>query len=115
MIGLLKAAVRFDGTGGRSFRAYARTYANSEIIHYLLDLGFANKVPPSWRDLNASGQKLLREGVTPQVAPETLGISTNRWCEIAEACSITVVVALQLGILKDTTAADLPRIDDNSP
>ena len=34
VIGLLKAAARFDGTGGRSFRPYARTYANSEITHY---------------------------------------------------------------------------------
>ena len=60
MIGLLKAAARFDGTGGRAFRPYARTYANGEITHFLRDHGFAIKVPPSWRDLYASGQKLLR-------------------------------------------------------
>ena len=47
VIGLLKAAARFDGTGGRSFRPYARTYANGEITHYLRDHGFAIKVPPT--------------------------------------------------------------------
>ena len=94
VIGLLKAAARFDGTGGRSFRPYARTYANGEITHYLRDHGFAIKVPPSWRDTFASGQKLLREGLPPHAIPERLGITAERWREIQEACSITVI-ALQ--------------------
>ena len=94
VIGLLKAAARFDGTGGRSFRPYARTYANGEITHYLRDHGFAIKVPPSWRDLYASGQKLLREGLPPHVLPERLGITAERWREIQDACSVTVI-ALQ--------------------
>ncbi len=91
VIGLLKAAARFDGTGGRSFRPYARTYANGEITHYLRDHGFAIKVPPSWRDLYASGQKLLREGLPPRAVPERLRITDERWREIQEACSITVI------------------------
>lgn len=66
MIGLLKAAARFDGTGGRSFRPYARTYANGKITHYLRDHGFAIKLPPFWRDTFASGQKLLRECLPPR-------------------------------------------------
>ena len=94
VIGLLKAAARFDGSGGRSFRPYARTYANGEITHYLRDHGFAIKVPPSWRDLYASGQKLLREGLPPHAVSERLGITTDRWREIQDACSITVI-ALQ--------------------
>jgi RNA polymerase sigma-B factor len=39
MIGLLKAALRFDGSGGRQFRPYGRTFANGEITHYLRDHG----------------------------------------------------------------------------
>ena len=39
MIGLLKAALRFDGKGGRQFRPYGRTFANGEITHYLRDHG----------------------------------------------------------------------------
>ena len=91
VIGLLKAAARFDGTGGRSFRPYARTYANGEITHYLRDHGFAIKVPPSWRDLFASGQKLLREGCPPAELPERLGVAPERWAEISGACSVRVV------------------------
>ena len=94
VIGLLKAAARFDGTGGRSFRPYARSYANGEITHYLRDHGFAIKVPPSWRDTYASGQKLLRESLPPHAVQQRLGISAERWREIQEACSITVI-ALQ--------------------
>ena len=94
VIGMLKAAARFDGTGGRSFRPFARTYANGEITHYLGDHGFAIKVPTSWRDLYASGQRLLREGLPPHAVPERLGITAERWRENLEACSITVI-ALQ--------------------
>jgi DNA-directed RNA polymerase specialized sigma subunit len=97
VIGLIKAAARFNGTGGRPFRPYARTYANGEITHYLRDHGFAIKVPPSWRDLYASGQKLLREGLPPHAVPQRLGITTERWREIQDACSITVI-ALQADI-----------------
>jgi len=95
IIGLLKAAERYTPTGGRPFRPYARTYANGEIIHYLRDSGFAIKVPPTWRDLFASGQKLLRQGVPPGLVPERLGISGKRWVEIQEACSVTVVALTQ--------------------
>ena len=91
VIGLLKAAARFDGTGGRSFRPYARTYANGEITHYLRDHGFAIKVPPSWRDLYASGQKLLRQGCPPAELAERIGVTSERWAEISAACSVRVV------------------------
>ncbi len=91
VIGLLKAAARFDGTGGRSFRPYARTYAKGEITHYLRDHGFAIKVPPSWRDLYASSQKLLRQGCSPAQLPERLGVTPERWAEISAACRVRVV------------------------
>ena len=91
IIGLLKAAERYNPSGGRPFRPYARTYANGEIIHFLRDSGFAIKVPPTWRDLHASGQKLLRQGLSPGQLPQRLGITAERWQEIQEACTITVV------------------------
>ena len=94
LISLLKAGARFNGTGGRSFRPYARTYANGEITHDLRDHGFAIKVPPSWRDLYASGQKVLRERLPPHAVPERLGITAERWREIQDACSV-MVIALQ--------------------
>ena len=91
MIGLLKAALRFDGSGGRQFRPYGRTFANGEITHYLRDHGYAIKVPPTWRDLYASGQKLLRQGVEAAEVPGRLGIRAERWLEICGACSVRVV------------------------
>jgi RNA polymerase sigma-B factor len=91
MIGLLKAALRFDGSGGRQFRPYGRTFANGEITHYLRDHGYAIKVPPTWRDLYASGQKLLRQGVEAAEVPGQLGIRAERWREICLACSVRVV------------------------
>ena len=91
MIGLLKAALRFDGSGGRQFRPYGRTFANGEITHYLRDHGYAIKVPPTWRDLYASGQKLLRQGVDAAEVPGRLGIRAERWQEICGACSLRVV------------------------
>jgi DNA-directed RNA polymerase specialized sigma subunit len=94
VIGLLKAATRFDGSRRRSFRPFVRTYANGEITHYLRDHSFAIKVPPSWRDLYAFCQKLLREGLPPHAVPHRLGITVERWREIQGACSVTVI-ALQ--------------------
>ena len=94
MIGLLKAALRFDGSGGRQFRPYGRTFANGEITHYLRDHGYAIKVPPTWRDLYASGQKLLRQGVEAAEVPRRLGIRAERWQEICGACSVRVVALL---------------------
>lgn len=91
IIGLLKAAERFNPAGGRPFRPYARTYANGEIMHYLRDSGFAIKVPPTWRDQFASAQKLLRSGVSPAQIPARLGITAERWQEIQDACSLSVV------------------------
>ncbi len=91
MIGLLKAALRFDGSGGRQFRPYGRTFANGEITHYLRDHGYAIKVPPTWRDLFASGQKLLRQGVEAAEVPGRLGISPERWGDICLACRVRVV------------------------
>jgi hypothetical protein len=95
MIGILQAARRFSPERG-TFRPYARTYANGEVYHYLRDKGFLIKVPASWRELHARGQKLLRLGTTPEVLPERLGISRERWEEIMVACSQRVV-AIEAG------------------
>ena len=90
MLGILQAARRYSAERG-SFRPYARTYANGEVYHYLRDKGFLIKVPASWRELYARGQKLLRLGMAAAEIPQRLGISTERWKEIAGACSQRVV------------------------
>jgi len=90
MLGILQAARRFSPERG-SFRPYARTYANGEVYHYLRDKGFLIKVPASWRELHARGLKLMRLGMAAAEVPERLGVSSERWREIVEACGQRVV------------------------
>ena len=90
MLGILQAARRYSPERG-SFRPYARTYANGEVYHYLRDKGFLIKVPASWRELYARGQKLMRLGTAADEVTERLGVSAKRWREIVGACSQRVV------------------------
>jgi hypothetical protein len=90
MLGIIQAARRFSPERG-SFRPYARTYANGEVYHYLRDKGFLIKVPASWRELHARGQKLLRLGTAAGEVSERLGVSAERWREIVVGCSQRVV------------------------
>jgi hypothetical protein len=73
------------------FRPVARTYDNGEVYHYLCDKSFLIKVPASWRELHARGQKLLRLGTAAAEVAERLGVSAERWREIVVACSQRVV------------------------
>ena len=90
MIGLIKAARRYDPSRG-PFRPYGRTYANGEITHFLRDNGFLLKVPPTWRELHARGQRLLTSGVVVTEILERLEISREQWIQIVDACSVRVV------------------------
>jgi DNA-directed RNA polymerase sigma subunit (sigma70/sigma32) len=90
MIGLIKAARRYDPSRG-PFRPYGRTYANGEITHFLRDNGFLLKVPPTWRELHARGQRLLTSGVGVGEMLEQLGISREQWIQVVDACSVRVV------------------------
>ena len=90
MLGILQAARRYTPQRG-PFRPFARTYANGEVYHYLRDKGFLIKVPASWRELHARGQKLLRMGTAEVEVPEQLKISAELWREIALACRQRVV------------------------
>ena len=90
MIGLIKAARRYDPSRG-AFRPYGRTYANGEITHFLRDTGFLLKLPPTWREIHARGQRLLASGVGVGEMLERLEISREQWMQIVDACSVRVV------------------------
>jgi hypothetical protein len=90
MIGLIKAARRYDPSRG-PFRPYGRTYANGEITHFLRDNGFLLKVPPSWREIHARGQRLLTSGVGLTEMLGQIKISSAHWIQIVDACSVRVV------------------------
>jgi hypothetical protein len=61
------------------------------VYHYLRDKGFLIKVPASWRELYARGQKMIRLGAAAAEIPERLAVSSKRWREIVEACGQRVV------------------------
>lgn len=94
-IGLIKASRRYDSQrvnrSCSNFIAYARPFVNGEITHYLRDKGFLISVPGRWRELHARGQKLLRQGIAADQIPKQLGLTPERWAEIAAACSVRVV------------------------
>ena len=90
MLGIIQAARRYSPERG-AFRPYARTYANGEVYHYLRDKGFLIKVPASWRELYARGQKMLRLGTPAAEISDRLAVSAKRWREIVEACGQWVV------------------------
>ena len=90
MIGLIKAARRYDPSRG-PFWPYGRSYANGEITHFLRDNGFLLKVPPTWRELHARGQRLLTSGVGVGEMLKRLGIGRAQWIHIVDACSVRVV------------------------
>jgi DNA-directed RNA polymerase sigma subunit (sigma70/sigma32) len=90
MIGLIKAARRYDPSRG-PFRPYGRTYANGEITHFLRDNGFLLKVPPTWREIHARGQRLLTSGIGVEEMLERIRISRAQWIQIVDACSVRVV------------------------
>jgi len=90
IIGLIKAARRYDPSRG-PFRPYGRTYANGEITHFLRDNGFLLKVPPTWREIHARGQRLLTLGVGVGEMLERLEISREQWIQVVDACSVRVV------------------------
>ena len=90
MIGLIKAARRYEPSRG-PFRPYGRTYANGEITHFLRDNGFLLKVPPTWREIHARGQRLLSSGVGVGEMLGRIGISSEQWIQIVDACSVRVV------------------------
>jgi DNA-directed RNA polymerase specialized sigma subunit len=94
MLGILQASRRYSPQRG-SFRPYARSYAIGEVYHYLRDKGFLIKVPASWRELHARGQKLVRLGTLIEELPERMGVSRERWGEIVMACSQRVVAMHQ--------------------
>ena len=90
MIGLIKAARRYDPSRG-PFRPYGRTYANGEITHFLRDNGFLLKVPPTWREIHARGQRLLSSDVSLAATLTHLRITRQQWQTILEACSARIV------------------------
>jgi DNA-directed RNA polymerase specialized sigma subunit len=105
MLGIIQASRRYSPERGL-FRPYARTYANGEVYHYLRDKGFLIKVPASWRELYARGQKLIRLGAPAEEIPMLLAIDKEKWMSIASACSQVVISWNERELIAATDSAD---------
>jgi DNA-directed RNA polymerase specialized sigma subunit len=90
MLGIIQASRRYVPERG-PFRPFARNYANGEVYHFLRDKGFLIKVPASWRELYARGQKLARLGAPADQIPMLLAIDREKWMSITSACSQVVI------------------------
>ena len=63
----------------------------ARCMRFPVELERSDQCATTWRDLYASGQKLLRQGVEAAEVPRRLGIRAERWQEICGACSVRVV------------------------
>ena len=68
----------------------------ARCMRFPVELERSDQCATTWRDLYASGQKLLRQGVDAAEVPGRLGIGVERWLEICGACSVRVV-AFEIG------------------
>jgi RNA polymerase sigma-B factor len=96
-IGLLKAIERFDPRKGAAFSSFAVPYIRGEILHYLRDHWSLLKIPRRWLETFEQVERIQRKfaanGRTleaPLIAA-ALGISAERWSEIATAFQIKSV------------------------
>ena len=90
MMGVIQASRRYLPERG-GFRAFARTYANGEVYHYLRDKGFLLKVPASWREAYSRGGRLLRDGKEEEEVLRILGLNRSKWGQIVDACQQRVI------------------------
>jgi DNA-directed RNA polymerase specialized sigma subunit len=90
MLGIIQASRRYDPKRG-SFRAFARTYANGEVYHFLRDKGFMLRLPAAWRELHARYRSMNTEGASIDEIARRLGITKKLLLEIQIACSLKVV------------------------
>lgn len=85
LMGLVKAAQRYDPATGFKFSSIAVPWIRGEILHYLRGKGGNPRVPRSWQDLYMKGYKL-----PDAEAAAKCGIPLERWLEIKQACSVWV-------------------------
>ncbi len=85
MLGLVKAAQRYDPAKGYKFSSIAVPWIRGEILHFFRGKGGMPKVPRSWQDIYMKGYKLPdAEAAAKNEIPLEL------WLEIKQGCSCWV-------------------------
>lgn len=82
MVGLIKAAKRYDPATGYKFSSIAVPWIRGEILHYLRDRGGQPKVPSNWRDIYTKGY-----GLSDEAAAAKCKITIEHWQQVKAACS----------------------------
>jgi RNA polymerase sigma-B factor len=85
MLGLTKAAQKFDSAKGFKFSSIAVPWIRGEILHYIRGRGGNPRVPRTWQDAYMKGY-----GLPDSEAATKVGIPLEEWQEIKQACSCWV-------------------------
>jgi RNA polymerase sigma-B factor len=82
MVGLVRAAQKYDPDTGYKFSSLAMIWIRGEILHYFRGKGGMPKVPRSWQDMYMKGYRL------PDAEAAAINqISLEAWQEIKSGCS----------------------------
>jgi RNA polymerase sigma factor (sigma-70 family) len=82
MVGLIRAAQKYDPATGNKFSSLAMIWIRGEILHFFRGKGGAPKVPRTWQDMYMKGYKL------PDIEAAAINqISVETWQEIKSGCS----------------------------
>lgn len=85
VIGLIKAAERFDSQQGTPFEAFARPHIRGAILHHLRDVAPVVRLPRRQAELQEKlillERHLLQRGcrATPETLQRLVGIDANQW------------------------------------
>jgi len=85
LIGLIRAAERFDALQGTPFEAFARPHIRGAILHYLRDVAPSVRLPRRQAELQERLVRLERHGLqqgrmaTPATLQGLLGINAEQW------------------------------------
>lgn len=85
LIGLIRAAERFDAQQGTPFEAFARPHIRGAILHHLRDVAPSVRLPRRQAELQQRLMRLerhlLQQGrkATPEALQSLLGINAEQW------------------------------------
>lgn len=85
LIGLIRAAERFDAQQGSPFEAFARPHIRGAILHHLRDVAPSVRLPRRQAELQQRLMRLerhlLQQGrkATPEALQRLLGINAEQW------------------------------------
>jgi RNA polymerase sigma-B factor len=113
LLGLLRAAERYQAGSGTPFSAFARPHVRGAILHYLRDLAAPVRLP---RRLDERRQQLSRlrrawpgacgNEPTPEQLRQTLGLSPRQWRDLEASAPLQRLLSLDEALTEASPALD---------